>query len=53
MQPTTRSAVTVFATLYTLAFLTGSPSALGPWQKIFQKKIILRVDPRRLRSTYK
>ncbi len=37
MQPTTRSAITLFATLYTLALLSGSPSALRPWQKIFQK----------------
>jgi len=37
MQPTTRSAITLFATFYTLALLTGSPSALRPWQKIFQE----------------
>ncbi|WP_211256162.1 VOC family protein [Edaphobacter aggregans] len=37
MHTTTRSAITLFATLYTLALLTGSPTALRPWQKIFQK----------------
>jgi PhnB protein len=37
MQPTTRSAITLFATLYTLALLSGSPTALRPWQEIFQK----------------
>jgi PhnB protein len=37
MHTTTRSAITLFATLYTLALLTGPPSARCPWQNIFQK----------------
>jgi PhnB protein len=39
MQSTTRSAITLFAALYLLALLSGSPSATRAWQKIFQKNL--------------
>ena len=39
MEPTTRSVITLFATLYSLALLSGSPSALRPLEKIFQKNL--------------
>jgi len=37
MQSTTRSAIFLFAALYILALLSGSPSALRPVQKSFKK----------------
>jgi len=39
MQSTTRSAIFLFAALYILALLSGSPSALRPLQEIFQKNL--------------
>jgi PhnB protein len=39
MQTSTRSAIALFATLYTLAVLAGSPSARLPLEKIFQKSL--------------